>query len=93
MPSQKRFWRDDRRDFAKSTSSEPLRLGRQTSTLIVFQPETPVAQLLSEYSVFLPQVIDRVTPLLTQPSGDRNQQQPERIERERIATGNQPKRA
>ena len=55
MPSQKRFWRDDRRDFPKNASPEPLRLGRQTSTLIVVQPEAPVAQLLSEYSVFLPQ--------------------------------------
>jgi hypothetical protein len=80
MPSQKRFWRDDRRDFPKNASPKPLCLGRQTSTLIVVQPEAPVAQLLSEYSVFLPQVIDRVPLLLTQPPGDRNQQQPERIE-------------
>src|SRR5882757_10341567 len=80
MPSQKHFWRNDGRDFPKNASPEPLRLGRQTSTLIVVQPEAPVAQLLSEYSVFLPQVIDRVPLLLTQPAGDRNHQQPERIE-------------
>ncbi len=70
MPSQKRFWRDDRRDFLKNASPEPLRLGRETSTLIVIQTQAPVAQLLAEYSVFLPQVIDRVPLVLTQPSGD-----------------------
>ena len=39
-------------------SPDTLRLGRQASTLIIVEPNTPVAQLLSEYSVFLPQVID-----------------------------------
>src|SRR6266481_4915007 len=75
-----RLWRDDGRDLPKNSPPEPLRLGRQTSTLIVVPPEAPVAQLLSEYSVFLPQVIDRVPLLLTHPSSDRNQQQPDRIE-------------
>jgi hypothetical protein len=47
---------------------------------MIVQPKAPVAQLLSEYSVFLPQVIDRVALLLTQPSGNRYHQQAERIE-------------
>jgi hypothetical protein len=67
MPSQQRFWQDYGRDFPKNLSPEPLRLDRQTSTLIVVQTQAPVAQLLSEYSVFLPQVIDRV-PLLLNPA-------------------------
>ena len=80
MPSKKRFGRDDGRDFPKNASPESLRLGRQTSTLNIVQPQAPVAQLLSEYSVFFPQVIDRVALLLTQPSGNRYHQQAERIE-------------
>jgi len=58
----------------------PFALAARTSTLIVVQPQASVAQLLAEYSVFLPQVIDRVPRLLTKPSGDRNQPHPERIE-------------
>ena len=61
-------------------SPDTLRLGRQASTLIIVEPKAPVAQLLSEYSVFLPHVIDRVALLLTQPSGNRYHQQAERIE-------------
>ena len=80
LPPEKGFWRDDGRDFPKNWPPEPLRSGRQTSTLIVVQLQAPVAQLLSEYSVLLPQVVDRIALLLTQPSSDRDQQQPERIE-------------
>ena len=53
-------------------------LGRQA--LVVAQTEMLVAELLSQHLVLFTKTIDGVPLLLTQPSGDRHQQQSKRVE-------------
>ena len=50
------------------------------AALIVVQTESFASQLLPQDPVFLAKVIDRVALLLAQPTGDRNQQESERVE-------------
>jgi len=55
-------------------------LGRQTSALIVVQPETLSSELLPEQPVFFVKVIDRVALLPVQPAGDGKHEQSNRVE-------------
>jgi len=48
--------------------------------LVVVQPQWPVSELFLDDSVLLLEVVESVTLLLTQPAGDGNQQEAERIE-------------
>jgi hypothetical protein len=80
VPGQERFRRDDCRNFPKDATAKHLGLGRQAPTLVVVQTETLVAELLSQHSILLAEVVDGVALLLTQPASDRNQQQSKRVE-------------
>jgi len=80
MPSQERLGSDDGGNFMKDATAQLFGLGCQAPTLVVVQTETLVPELLPEHPVLFAEVIDRVALLLTQPSGDRNQQQSKRVE-------------
>ena len=80
VPGQESFRSDDGGDFPQDATAKHFGLGRQATALVVVQTETLVAELLSQHSVLFTEIIDGVALLLTQPSGDRNQQQSKRIE-------------
>jgi hypothetical protein len=80
VPGQESLGSDDGGDFTKDATAEHLGLGCQAAALIVVQTESFAPQVLPQYPVFFTEVVDRVALLLTQPSGDRNQQQSKRVE-------------
>jgi len=80
VPAQESFRRNEVGNFPQDATAKHLGLGRQATALVVVQTETLVAELLSQHPVLFTEIIDGVALLLTQPSGDRNQQQSKRIE-------------
>jgi hypothetical protein len=70
----------DGRHLPEEPTPEHLRLGRQAPRLIVVQPETLSAELLPKHSVLFAEVIDRVTLLLAQPTGNGKEQQSKWVE-------------
>jgi hypothetical protein len=80
VPSQEGFRRNDCGNFPKNATPEHLRLDRQATALIVVQPEALSAELLPQHPILFAEVINDVALLLAQPTGDRNQQQSERVE-------------
>jgi hypothetical protein len=79
MPSQQGLGSDDGGDFAKDATAKHLGLGCQAAALVVVQTETLVTEMLSQRSILFTEIIDGVPLLLTQPAGDRNQQQSKRV--------------
>ena len=53
---------------------------RKAPALVAVQTETFVAELLSQHSVLFTEIIDGLPLLLAQPTGDRNQQESERVQ-------------
>jgi hypothetical protein len=80
VPGQQGLRCDNRSDFSQSASSESFGLGCEPATLIVGKSKPAPAELFPKYSVFLPQVVDRLLLLLVHPSGNRNEHESERIQ-------------
>ena len=71
-------WGHERGDRVERTAPEALGLRRQSTALIVGQPELAAMQLLLEDPVLLDQVGDHILLMPMHPAGDRQQEQLER---------------
>ena len=80
VSGQEGLRRYDGCDFPQDATPQHLGPGGQAAALVVVQTESLVPELLPEHPVLFAEVIDRIALLLTQPSGDRNQQQSKRVE-------------
>ena len=80
MPPPQRIRGDESGNRVQRPSPEALSLHRQSTTLIVGQPELPATQLLFEDPVLLDQVGDHILLMPVHPTGNRQQEQ---LERER----------
>ena len=78
MPAHQRIGGDERGDGVERPSSEEPGLRRQSTTLIVSQPELPATKLLFEDPVLLDQVGDNVLLMPMHPARNRQQEQLER---------------
>ena len=83
MPTHQRIRGDEGGNRVQRPSPEALGLHRQSTTLIVSQPELPATQLLFEDPVLLDQVGDNILLMPMHPAGNRQQQQLERESRGR----------
>ncbi len=55
--------------------AQDLALGREPTTLIIVEPNSPPAELLTEDSILFPQIVDDLLLLLVHPTGDDHGQQ------------------
>ena len=78
MPAHQRIGGDERGDGVERPSPEEPGLRRQSTTLIVSQPELPATKLLFEDPVLLDQVGDNVLLMPMHPARNRQQEQLER---------------
>jgi hypothetical protein len=80
VPSQQSLRRDNCCDFRKSAAAESFRFRGEPSALVVGETKSSPAELLTQYPVFLPQVVDCVLLSLSHPASNGNDHKPERIE-------------
>ena len=80
MPPHQRVRRDECGDGVERPAPKALRLRRQSTALIVGQPEPPATSLLFEYPVLLDQVGNHILLMPMHPAGNRQQEQ---LKRER----------
>jgi hypothetical protein len=65
----------------KDPLSECLGFRRQTTALIVREPQTPGADLFPLSAVLFLETVDEIALLLVDPTGERDEHEPERIRR------------
>ena len=58
MPGQQSVWRDDGGDLHQKLPSQAFGLGDQSSALIVGEPQSPSAELLSKNPILLAKVVN-----------------------------------
>jgi hypothetical protein len=80
VPSQDRVECHDGCDLRQYASTELLALRRETSALVVGQPNAPSPQLRSEDTVLFDQVLDDSLLVEVDPSSEGHEQQSERVE-------------
>lgn len=68
MPPQNRVGCDERRDLRQHPTAEPLAEDGQPSPVVLRQPQTPMAQLRLQDSVFLAQVEDDLVLFTLEPA-------------------------
>ena len=83
MPTHQRIRGDEGGNRVQRPSPEALGLHRQSTTLIVSQPELPATKLLFEDPVLLDQVGDNILLMPMHPARNRQQEQLERESRGR----------
>jgi hypothetical protein len=54
-------------------------LGRQSTPLVITEPQPPCTELLAQNPVLFAKVVDRMNVLLVHPTSDGNEEQPEWI--------------
>ena len=79
VPSEDRVRRHERGHLGQDTSPQSVALGRESTPLVIGQPETPPAQLLFEDAVLLPHVVDDFQLMAIHPAreGDKEDAQPD----------------
>jgi len=80
MPPHQRVGRHDRRDLVARVPAEHLRLGRETTTLVIVQSKSPALHLLLQYAVLLDQVRDHVRLMPVHPTGNGQQKHLQRVD-------------
>jgi hypothetical protein len=79
VPRQQGVRRHDRGDVPQDAAAEGLGSCRQSSALIVGEPQPSGAELFAENAVLLLKMVDGIALLLVQPTGERDQDEPERV--------------
>ncbi len=80
VPAQQRLRRHDRCQLGQNLPPQSLRPGRQPTSLVVSEPQAPVAELFAKNTVLLPQVFDHLKLALIHPSGNSDQDKLKRIQ-------------
>ena len=75
MPPENRVRRDDRRDLREDPAAEALTDDRETSTLVVIQPQPPAVQLRFQDAILFPEEFDDVALLPFEPAEQRRDNQ------------------
>jgi len=60
VPTQQRVQRDDSGNVSQKLPPYAFRLRGQSTPLLIIEPQTPVAELLTKNAVFLAQVFDHL---------------------------------
>ena len=81
VPPQNGIWRDDGRDVLQHAPSESVPKQRETTALIIVQPQPPATQLRLERPVLFAQERDDVMLLALEPSQQCHQQHLQRNHR------------
>ena len=68
VPAQDRVRCDDGRDLHQELASDPLALGCQPAALVVVQPRDTAAELFSQDSVLLDEVVEHLALAMVQPA-------------------------
>ena len=87
MPTQQRLRRHDRRHVSQNLASQSLRFGSQPASLVICESQPSFAELLAKHAVLLAEVLDRLQLAFIHPSGNRDENEPERIQNSRHLVG------
>jgi hypothetical protein len=79
VPTQQGLRRDDGGNVSQKLPPYAFRLCGQSTPLIIAEPQSPVAELLTKNAVFLAQIFDHFQLAVIHPSGHRDQHKPEWI--------------
>src|ERR1035441_7214927 len=80
MPGQQGLRRHDRGHLRQKPATEPFRLGRQTTPLVVVEPKPPATKLFFEDPILVTKLIEGELLLLIHPASHGDQQEPEWVE-------------
>src|SRR5262249_45427821 len=83
VPRQQRVRRHDRRELAQQPSAERPGLRGEPTTLIVREAQASRSKLLAQDAVLFLQIVDDVALLLVDPTGERDQDELQRMRQPR----------
>jgi hypothetical protein len=66
--------------LGQNSPPQALRLGRQPTTLVVSQPQPPIAKLFARDAVLLAQIIDGLQVMLVHPASEGDHQESKRVQ-------------
>jgi hypothetical protein len=79
VPGQQRLGCDDCGHLGQQFSSESFGLSGQPAALVIVEPQSSSAELLSQNAILLVKVVNDLQVALVHPPGDGNQHKPEGI--------------
>ena len=82
VPAQKRIGPDDSDQFVESFATEDLALNGQTSTLVVIEQDSTLAEVFSQHLILSQQILDRVLLVSVDPTGQDEKQELPGLEHE-----------
>ncbi len=82
VPTQQRIGPDDSDQFVESFATEDLTLNGQTSTLVVVEQDSTLAEFFSQHLILSQQILDRVLLVSVDPTGQDEKQELPGLEHE-----------
>ncbi len=82
VPAQERIGPDNSGQFVESFATEDLTLNGQTSTLVVIEQDSTLAEVFSQHLVLSQQILDRVLLVSVDPTGQDEKQELPGLEHE-----------
>src|ERR1039458_610758 len=80
MPGQQGLRRHDHGHLRQKPATEPFRLGRQTTPLVVVEPKPPATKLFFDDPILVTKIVEGELLLLIHPASHGDQQEPEWVE-------------